>query len=275
MLHCFFDGVNGFRSRFDDLELVHEFLEELPRALDLCAATPPFLLPYYNGVEPEDCGISSFLFLAGGHATLHTFSFREAFFFDLVYPRPFDIEKVRDLLGRSFPCAAVTCGFVERGKDPALVSAIDIGNDFGPHYFLDITEFRGPTTMDGLFEVFDRLPAEIGMTPIMRPYLVRSRTDANEDVLSAMTMIAESHISIHLFPDRGVANFDLFSCRFFSPERVLPVVKAAFPGTLASETLMSRGSRFRQNRTGAVERLRSGRAWLKSIPFQSRKTTGE
>lgn len=266
MLHFFFDGLQGFRSRFDDLELVHEFLEELPHALELRATMPPFLLPYYNGVEPEDCGISSFMFLAGGHATLHTFSFREAFFFDLVYPRPFDIERVCELLARSFPCAAVSHGSVERGKDPMPARPIDIDNDFGPHYFLDVKDYRGPTTMDGLFDLFDRLPAEIGMTPIMRPYLLRSRTESNEEVLSAMTMIAESHISMHLFADRGVANIDLFSCRFFPPEKVLPVIRAAFPAALLTETLASRGSRFRQVRTGAAERRIRGKAWLNSIP---------
>ena len=77
MLHFTMDGFGGHRSRFDDIRLVQEVLEELPVHLGLTPAMPPMLLPYYNGVEPDDCGVSGFVFLAGGHLTIHTFSFRE------------------------------------------------------------------------------------------------------------------------------------------------------------------------------------------------------
>src|SRR5256886_7935447 len=84
MLHFTIDGFRGFRSRFDDAHLIQEVLEDAPAQLGLKRAMPAFVLPYYSGVVPEDCGISAFVFLAGGHFTLHTFSFREAYFADLV-----------------------------------------------------------------------------------------------------------------------------------------------------------------------------------------------
>src|SRR2546429_3479584 len=46
-----------------------------------------------------------------------------------------------------------------------------------------------------------RSPRSIGMTPIMRPYVIRDRAADGRPVLSAMTMIAESHVSLHVFPD--------------------------------------------------------------------------
>ncbi|MCX6561209.1 MAG: hypothetical protein NTZ26_11945 [Candidatus Aminicenantes bacterium] len=76
MYHFTLDAFRGFRSRLDDIHLVHEVLDEIPLRLGLKALMPPFVLPYYNGVIPEDCGISAFVFLAGGHFTIHTFSFR-------------------------------------------------------------------------------------------------------------------------------------------------------------------------------------------------------
>ncbi|MBP1766502.1 MAG: hypothetical protein H6P98_617, partial [Candidatus Aminicenantes bacterium] len=85
MYHFLYDAYNGYRSRLDDIMLVHEFLEEVPLKLGVKAVMPPFVLPYYNGVVPEDCGISAFVFLAGGHFTLHTFSYRGAFFVDFLY----------------------------------------------------------------------------------------------------------------------------------------------------------------------------------------------
>ena len=56
MKHLHYDGIQGYRSRFDDIHLVYEFLEEVPPELGLRPAMPPFILPYYNGVVPEDEG---------------------------------------------------------------------------------------------------------------------------------------------------------------------------------------------------------------------------
>src|SRR5205823_7285811 len=98
MLHFTIDGFRGFRSRFDDAHLIQEVLEDAPAQLGLKRAMPAFVLPYYSGVVPEDCGISAFVFLAGGHFTLHTFSFRETYFADLVAPAEFDPARLRALL---------------------------------------------------------------------------------------------------------------------------------------------------------------------------------
>src|SRR2546428_4918874 len=105
MLHFTIDGFQGFRSRFDHVPLIQEVLEEVPTQLGLKPVMPAFVLPYYNGVVPEDCGVSAFVFLAGGHFTLHTFSFREAYFADLVAPTAFDAGRLRNILEAVFPCA--------------------------------------------------------------------------------------------------------------------------------------------------------------------------
>src|SRR2546425_4385263 len=108
MLHFTIDGFRGFRSRFDDAHLIQEVLEDAPAQLGLKRAMPAFVLPYYNGVVPEDCGVSAFVFLAGRHFTLHTFSFREAYFADLGAPTAFDAGRLRDLLAAVLPCAVPT-----------------------------------------------------------------------------------------------------------------------------------------------------------------------
>ena len=114
MNHFVMDAFNGYRSRLDDITLVHEFLEELPLKLGLKTVMPPFILPYYNGVVPEDCGISAFVFLAGGHFTIHTFSFREAYFIDMVAPEPFDANKLENIIRETFPAQKVTSYLFER-----------------------------------------------------------------------------------------------------------------------------------------------------------------
>lgn len=266
MYHYYFDGLRGFRSRLDSLELVHEVLQEICEELGIRPAMPPFLLPYYDGVLPQDCGISSFLFLAGGHATLHTFSFREAFFFDLAYPQAFDTALLTRLLTTAFPCQLTQHGMSGRGREAGPARPPSVEWDFGPHLLVDVEEYAGPCTLDSLFTLFDELPATIGMTPIMRPYVARSQTADGQAVLSAMTMIAESHISLHVFPDRKTAFFDLFSCRFFEPEPVLARILRALPGRVVQHALRGRGERYRLERTEHVTEHARTRAWLTAVP---------
>ena len=48
LTHFTLDGFHGFRSRFDDIKLVQEILEELPSVLGLKPVMPPFLLPSWR-----------------------------------------------------------------------------------------------------------------------------------------------------------------------------------------------------------------------------------
>lgn len=265
--HFTMDGFQGFRSRFDDVKLVQELLEEVPSALRMKPVMPPFLLPYYNGVIPEDCGISGFVVLAGGHFTLHTFSFRECFFADLVAPGTFDAHAAQLTLQTTLPCRSVFTQTLDRGEGSDLSRAvgpvsINPSQDFGPHLFVRFSPYGGPTTMDDLFDLFDHLPQRIDMTPIMRPYLVKTTTVGGERYLSAVTMIAESHVSLHIYPDRGEAYFDLFSCKFFEIEPVLQVLLREFGGNAQEHMMIARGQRYSQLRTERRQVLNQTNRWL-------------
>jgi S-adenosylmethionine/arginine decarboxylase-like enzyme len=260
MLHFTIDGFQGFRCRFDDVRLIQEVLEEIPAALGMRPAMPPFLLPYYNGSVPEDCGVSAFVFLVGGHFTLHTFSCREAYFADLVAPQDFDPQRLLAFLNTVFPCAITNVRTVERRHLKDMEP--DLTVDFGPHLFLNIDAYQGPTSLDALFAIFDRLPQEIGMTPIMRPYVIENTADDGRRVVSALTMIAESHVSLHVFPDEEQAYFDLFSCRFFDRDLLVPRLKAYFPGGAVHEALLTRGSKYRMLRTEWSADHAKSRLWL-------------
>jgi S-adenosylmethionine/arginine decarboxylase-like enzyme len=266
MNHFIMDAFHGYRSRLDDILLVQEILEEIPENLGLKTVMPPFLLPYYNGVVPEDCGITAFVFVEGGHFTLHTFSFRETYFVDLVSPKTFDGVKLKKLLQEAFPAEKIDTFCLERENKASYPSKLELNPDldFGPHLFLDIQNYQGPKTMDELFGVFDTMPFKIGMTPIIRPYTVKNRVDG-EPVTSIITMIAESHISLHYFEQTGRAYLDLFSCRFFDTDRVIPKLKSLFTGESISETLMSRGSKYQiYKKDAATQALYSG-AWIKNV----------
>lgn len=265
MLHFTMDGFGGHRSRFDDLRLIHELLEELPVRLGLTPAMPPMLLPYYNGVEPDDCGISAFVFLAGGHFTLHTFSFRECYFVDLVAPHAYDAREAQAFIQTALPVRTVETHTTRRPKSFDEIP-VHPDEDFGPHLLLNIEDYSGPRDMDGLFKLFDNLPPRIDMTPIMRPYVLRSTTQEGRPVLSAMTMIAESHIALHVEEDTGNAYFDIFSCKFFDTEPVLRELLHAFPGKSHTKQLISRGCGYRVKRTERAPEHARTKAWLGTRP---------
>jgi S-adenosylmethionine decarboxylase len=56
--------------------------------------------------------------------------------------------------------------------------------------------------------------------------------------VTGVAILAESHISIHSWPERGYAAIDIFMCGDAEPQRAIPVLKAAFrPGKLVVDTL--------------------------------------
>ena len=266
MNHFMMDAFKGYRSRLDDILLVHELLEELPQKLGLKAVMPPFVLPYYNGVIPEDCGISGFVFLAGGHFTIHTFSYRESFFVDVCSPEPLDTQLLEQTIKEAFPAELVQSFESKRGGRQGLLidPKIDEKLDFGPHLMLDFQDYRQPVSLDDLFTLFDEMPYRIGMTPIVRPYAVKGQYHGKK-VISILTMIAESHISLHCFPEEGLAYFDLFSCRFFDYQDVAAKLKREFQGEVVNEILTSRGSKYLHLRNTNDAQMNKSQAWLENV----------
>ena len=69
------DAYDTDEASTNNLLSVNEFLVDVSEALQLKTVMPPFLVPYYYSKRLEDGGISAFLFLEGGHITIHTFPY--------------------------------------------------------------------------------------------------------------------------------------------------------------------------------------------------------
>jgi S-adenosylmethionine decarboxylase len=84
--------------------------------------------------------------------------------------------------------------------------------------------------VDLIYRFLDEYPSTIGMTKIVPPQVYTYYGQTPEDWgVSGFVIIAESHISIHTFPDRdGYVNIDVFSCKEFDPAAALEGVKATF-----------------------------------------------
>lgn len=80
-----------------------------------------------------------------------------------------------------------------------------------------------------VFRFLDEYPDAIGMTKVAPPqvYAYSGKVPSDWGV-SGFVIIAESHISIHTFPDRGYMNIDIFSCKDFDVSASLEDVRSAF-----------------------------------------------
>lgn len=265
MYHFMIDGFQGYRSRFDQFALIKELLEEIPVQLGLQPVMPAFLLPYYDGVVPQDCGISAFLFVSGGHFTIHTFSFREAFFADLVSYQCFDEGLAEKFIRNALPCKTNHSYATNRDEHNHTLQAYAHKTDFGPHLLMKLSDYTGPEDLDTLFVLFDTLPRLINMTPIMRPYVIKGKDDRAGAYTSVMTMIAESHLAIHVFLDLKIAYIDLFSCSYFNYEVVKNKLLEVFTAQEESTTLIARGKGYQQMRTDPKSELSKTTSWLWAI----------
>jgi len=95
---------------------------------------------------------------------------------------------------------------------------------------------------DFIYRFLDEYPARIAMTKVAPPYVFRYVGSKPQDWgVSGFVVIAESHISIHTFPERRLINIDVFSCKEFDAERVIEDVRAQFELTSLDTHLLDRG----------------------------------
>lgn len=121
---------------------------------------------------------------------------------------------------------------------------------YGPHLILD--GYGCPAgrlaDLDHIYAFLEAMPGAIGMTPIMPPYVFKYFAKTPEDWgISGFVLIAESHISIHTYPDRQFFTLDIFSCKDFDAD--LAKVKALtwFGAGNHNYQLLTRGLEFPRN----------------------------
>ena len=91
----------------------------------------------------------------------------------------------------------------------------------------------------------DEYPDAIGMTKMIAPQVYTYRGPVPEDWgVSGFVLIAESHISVHTFPDRGYINIDIFSCKDFNTDDALEDVKTTFGLPEVKVWRMDRGTEY-------------------------------
>ena len=112
MLDC--RGCNP--EKIGNLEYVFRFLNELPERIGMTKITQPYVFPY-EGLIPEDKGITGTVIIAESHITFHSFTDKDYFFFDVFSCKHFDVDIVARMVQEAFEVQHVERHEALRGKD--------------------------------------------------------------------------------------------------------------------------------------------------------------
>ena len=109
----------------------------------------------------------------------------------------------------------------------------------GVHLIVDLYDAKHLDSIDRIDEALRRCVAAAGATLL---HIHLHHFEPNGGV-SGVAVLAESHISIHTWPEAHYAAIDIFMCGRANPEACVPVLREAFkPGRIAvSEILRGQG----------------------------------
>lgn len=241
MTHLMFDGY-GAKTKIPlgDTSFINQTINLVLLDLGIKPISPAYLLPYDYGLVPLDEGLSSYIFLEGGHLTIHTFPLRGCYFVDFYTPKDISKEKFEKIIQTYWPTNL---------KDSRLFSANRLGSNasetfnpkevFGPHVMATL-QLGSLLTLDSTNAFLENLISQIGMTPITRAYGIYDRYQ-DPHYLSSIVMIAESHLSIHINLKTKKMFFDIFSCKMFDYSQIQTTLKKL--GTLESWHVVARGEK--------------------------------
>ena len=119
--------------------------------------------------------------------------------------------------------------------------------EFGSHITLDLKGCPKEVLSDYNlnFDYLKSLPGLIHMTPITQPYVFPYSGLVPEDKgITGIVIIAESHISVHSFEDKGYCFIDIFSCKDFDVERAIQITKDLFKPENCEIHVVARGKDF-------------------------------
>ena len=99
----------------------------------------------------------------------------------------------------------------------------------GSHLIIDLWEAEGLDDRDRIEQALIDAVSAAGATLLH----IHLHTFSEGGGISGVAVLAESHISVHTWPERGYAAFDVFMCGDAEPRKALSVFKAAFnPGRI-------------------------------------------
>ena len=121
-------------------------------------------------------------------------------------------------------------------------------SEFGLHVTIDASgcDKRKLASYSLVYDILNDLPGKIGMTKMTLPYVAKwlDKFANGTEGISGFVMIAESHISIHTFPDQDYIFMDIFSCRSFDTEKAIKYLISSFGARKYETHVLKRGLSF-------------------------------
>jgi len=102
----------------------------------------------------------------------------------------------------------------------------------GTHLMLDCLNCDKATlsNKEAIANFLNQLPGTLQMKKLMEPITIGFQGGNTWDKggFSGFVVIAESHVSIHTFPDYGYASIDVYSCMPFDKKKAVRYIKDYF-----------------------------------------------
>ncbi|MEW6142369.1 MAG: S-adenosylmethionine decarboxylase [Chloroflexota bacterium] len=92
-MHLIIDGYGSDAGILQDEKLLYEFLDTYPSQIGMTKISQPMVIRY-TGNNPDDWGISGFVFIAESHISVHTFVEPRYINIDVFSCKHFDTERV-------------------------------------------------------------------------------------------------------------------------------------------------------------------------------------
>ena len=127
--------------------------------------------------------------------------------------------------------------------------------EFGQHLTIDASLCNGKKLVNQslVYDILNNLPEKLGMHKMTLPQVVKwLDPGATIEGISGFVMIAESHISIHTFPEKDYVFIDVFSCKGFDVENAVKLLTNAFDAKKYTKKVVRRGIDFPRSHSDSI-----------------------
>lgn len=115
-VHLMVDGYGCDRAKLEDINLIYNFLDESPSQMEMTKIMPPYVFRY-NGLVPEDWGISGFVLIAESHISVHTFPEKQYVSLDMFSCKPFNTQQALETVRNFFRMQKYEVKILDRGQE--------------------------------------------------------------------------------------------------------------------------------------------------------------
>ncbi len=137
---------------------------------------------------------------------------------------------------------------------------------YGPHLILEGYDCRDRAALastDAVQKALSELPGLMEMNIIMPPRVLQydgGDIGPEDGGVTGFVIIAESHLAIHTYPEKGFFTLDIFSCKPFEVSVALDYILAIFQPQRYDHQVFERGREFPRCISRATEIVEQERA---------------